>query len=105
VNEEKFLLKQLIFHYENDLENASEEYVPNVKEVRMNFDLLIRSVTKLVNDFRYCRKVNCPCSPESDIEHVYPHLKDYLKKTKTALYPIPYKTIEKIIWGLKNDCK
>jgi|SRR5690625_528951 len=97
MSEYKFLLQQLIFHYQNDLANSDEEYVPNIEEVRDGFNSLIRSVTRYVNDLRYCSKVDCPCSPESDIKRTYPLLEEYIKKTETALYPIPYETIEKII--------
>ncbi|GEM_PF-5893043 len=94
------LLRQLIGYYENDLVAATDatHYSKfDVERAKQVTNSMIIEVTKFVNDIRYCSRVKCPCSPESGIKKIYDSNKDIFKNTLTALYPIPYKTIEKII--------
>lgn len=96
IEDVKNLLKYLIFHYENDLVNNTK-HLEKVEDIKDKINDLIRALIKIVHDFRYCSNEECSCSPESDIKLLYPKLKDYLKKTDSSLYPIPYQVLEKII--------
>lgn len=91
-----FLLGQLIKFRENDMVMDMESGYCTENEVRI-MDNLIRSVTRYVNDIRYCSRKNCPCSPEYDIKIWYEKIGHFLRKTNTALHHIPWKTIESII--------
>ncbi|HEY8444693.1 MAG TPA: hypothetical protein VIK94_01040 [Bacilli bacterium] len=77
----KDVLRGLIEIYQNDFESGYEGEDKN--ELRIVFLNLILEVTRYVNEFRYCPRVDCPCSPESAINHI-------LKNHKEKLWNNPY---------------
>src|SRR5690606_10177224 len=98
MTENRLLLQQLIGYLQNDLayEDVHQGKI-DVKKEREVFNSMIIAVTRDVNDIRYCSRSECPCSPESDIKRIYENNKDIFQKTRMALYPIPWKSIENII--------
>jgi hypothetical protein len=64
--EVKQVLKGLIENYQNDFLCGYEG--DDKGELRIIFLELIVEVTRLANDYRYCSKKECPCSPEKSIE-------------------------------------
>lgn len=89
-------LGQLIMFKDNDLlmdlesEHATETTKNHITE-------LIVGMTRYLHDIRYCSKTDCLCSPEHQIKYHYEPIKEYLKKTKSALHPIPWWTIEEVL--------
>lgn len=96
MEEETYLLKQLIFFRQNDM-MLDIELGQSTEEDKNNLTNLIIGVTRYVNNIRYCTSSSCGCSPESSIERNYELTKHIVQNTITALSPIPWKTIEKII--------
>jgi hypothetical protein len=59
------ILKAMIETYQNDFMCG---YTGEDKEeLRLIFLELIVEVTRYVNNYRYCNKTDCPCSPEKSI--------------------------------------
>lgn len=94
--DELYILEQLIKHKENDLHDSLSRGLANGNTSYHLVELII-SMSRYVNDIRYCSKVECSCSPEHDIRFHYNRIKEYIQSTKGALFPIPYRGIEKII--------
>lgn len=97
----EYLLEQLIKFRQNDMILDMDSGYRS-EEGYENLTSLIISVTRYVNDIRYCSKADCSCSPESDIKFYYEKTKHFLQGTNTALHPIPWKTIEVIIKEVKH---
>lgn len=76
----KRILHGLIEIYENDFMCGYEG--EDKKELRIIFLELIVAVTRYVNDYRYCSKKDCPCSPKSYIRWM---LKNYDKEINEKL--------------------
>lgn len=91
-----FLISQLIQHRNNDLLIGIKNGEVN-NETEQHYTNLILELTRYLHDIRYCSNPDCKCSPESGIKHHYEPIKDYLQRTKYALYHIPWRTIEEII--------
>lgn len=99
MEDEKFLLQQLIFYKENDLASDLGSGYRDEQD-KDNLVGLILSLTRYIHDFRYCSRKNCPCSPEFGIKVYYDETKHFLQGTNTALTPVPWKTIEEILGGI-----
>lgn len=93
------LLSQLIKYRENDMMMDLDSGQATRKEHECLTNLII-AITKYNLDIRYCSKKECRCSPEYDIKRYYDVTKHLIRKTGTALHPIPWKQIEDIIKGL-----
>lgn len=69
MKDETVLLKTTIEIYQNDFLCGYEgDDYESKKEVFSNF---IIELTRLVNDFRYCSKKECSCSPESKLRSLW----------------------------------
>lgn len=69
------MLKGVIETYQNDFDcGYEEEDKEDIRPVILN---LIVGLTKYVNDFRYCSKQECSCSPETEIRQI---MKEYGNK-------------------------
>src|SRR5699024_7586996 len=91
-----YILEQLIKHKENDLHDSLSRGLVN-ENTSYNLVELIISMSRYVNDIRYCTKVECSCSTEHDIRYHYNRIKEKIQSNKGAICPISYKRIEKII--------
>lgn len=91
-----FLISQLVKHRSNDLLIGLEDGQVT-DEMEQHFTELILELTRYLHDIRYCSNPGCKCSPESGIKLHYESIKDYLQRTRYALYHIPWETIEEII--------
>lgn len=90
------LLSQLIKFRENDL-LMDIKYKHATEETEYHITELIIGITRYLNDIRYCSDPACPCSPERQIKQHYEPIKEYLQRTKYALYPVYWKVVEEII--------
>lgn len=59
------ILKAMIETYQNDFMCGYTD--EDKEELRLIFLELIVEVTRYVNNYRYCNKTDCPCSPERSI--------------------------------------
>lgn len=64
--EAKRALQGMIEIYQNDFSCGYEG--EDKEELRLVFLELILQMTRYVNDFRYCSRKDCPCSPEFNIK-------------------------------------
>ncbi|PCK18159.1 hypothetical protein CEY02_19300 [Bacillus pumilus] len=60
------ILEALIQIYQNDFMSGYQG--DDKDKLRIVFLELIVHTTRYINDFRYCSKENCPCSPEHDLK-------------------------------------
>ena len=78
--EAKRILHGMTQIYENDFMGGYEG--EDKEDLQLIFLELIFYVTRLVNDYRYCSKKDCPCCPES---HIKSMLKRYDKEINGKL--------------------
>lgn len=72
--EYKIALRGLIEIYENDFCCGYDG--DDKPELELVFLKLIVRVTRLTNDYRYCSRPECSCSPESSLKNFYNYNKD-----------------------------
>lgn len=76
--DEKRMLQGVIEAYENDFIGGYEgEDRAELQLIALKF---ILAVTRLANDYRYCSRIECACSPESNIRSLVERHGDELDK-------------------------
>lgn len=75
--DDKRVLHGMIEIYENDFMCGYEG--EDKQALQLLFLELIVAVTRYVNDYRYCSKKDCSCSPEA-------HIKAFTKKYEKEIY-------------------
>lgn len=80
------LLRGLIEIYENDFMCGYDG--EDKEELRLEVLELIVNITKYLNDFRYCRRKSCSCSPESKIKLILERRNDFIKNELLTMYTL-----------------
>lgn len=80
------LLRGLIEIYENDFMCGYEG--EDKEDLRIDVLELILALVKYINDFRYCNRNTCPCSPESTIKEIFDRRQQFLKRVLLLPYSL-----------------
>ncbi|WP_144468423.1 hypothetical protein [Bacillus pumilus] len=97
------ILEALIQIYQNDFMCGYQG--DDKDKLRIVFLELIVHTTRYVNDFRYCNKEDCPCSPEHDLRKMIDtHQEDIFTKLigDYALCDYPSKILKKFLCQFKT---
>jgi hypothetical protein len=95
----KLMLKGVIQTYQNDFDCGYEG--EDKEELRPIILELIVELSRYVNDIRYCSKVECPCSPESEIRRI---IKTHGEKLDKVFF-IPYGLCEVNMPKVSNELR
>lgn len=99
--EDKTVLKGLIEIYQNDFMCGYEG--EDKEKLRLTFLELIVEVTRYANDFRYCSKKDCLCSPEKGIKRfAKDELIEKVLGGKYGLSDVPLSEIRKFLNEFKG---
>lgn len=94
------MLKGVIQTYQNDFDCAYEG--DDKEELRLIILELIVELSRYVNNIRYCSKVECPCSPESEIERIISNHGEKLEKVFFLKHGLTEVNMSKVYNELKN---
>ncbi|MCM3366024.1 hypothetical protein HKK70_08710 [Bacillus safensis] len=97
------ILEALIQIYQNDFMCGYQG--DDKDKLRVVFLELIVHTTRYINDFRYCNKEGCPCSPEHDLtKMIDAHQEDIFLKMigDYALSDYPSKKVKDFLFQFKT---
>jgi hypothetical protein len=98
------ILKGMIEIYQNDFMCGYEG--EDKEELRLIFLELIVQVTRYVNNYRYCNKTDCSCSPEKSIEFLVEKHEEKINKIfsgRFGLSEVPLGAIRKFLSEFKSE--